>query len=114
MKLTFISDTHNRHKQITLNGGDILIHSGDFTSKGYSHEVEDFVKWFDKQDYKYKVFIAGNHELTFDPRQARIDEILSALPENIIYLENSGIVLWYVPVIRNDSRSQQRDGTGSI
>ncbi len=93
MKLTFISDTHNRHKQITLNGGDILIHSGDFTSKGYSHEVEDFVKWFDKQDYKYKVFIAGNHELTFDPRQARIDEILSTLPENIIYLENSGTII---------------------
>ena len=68
LRLTAISDTHNKHKSLThdLPGGDILIHSGDFTSIGRKQEVEDFVKWFNKIDnYNYKVFIAGNHDLTF-------------------------------------------------
>lgn len=68
MRITHISDTHNKHKQLNgkLPGGHLLIHSGDFTSIGREHEVESFVKWFNEQDYTHKVFIAGNHDLTFD------------------------------------------------
>ena len=31
MKITFISDTHTKHEQITSNlpGGDVIIHAGD-------------------------------------------------------------------------------------
>ena len=36
MKITFISDTHTKHKQLDLPGGDILIHSGDIMNSGYS------------------------------------------------------------------------------
>ena len=69
MRITHISDTHNKHKQLNgkLPGGDLLIHSGDFTSVGREHEVKNFVNWFNEIDnYTNKVFIAGNHDLTFD------------------------------------------------
>ena len=62
LKITFISDTHTKHNQITkdLPGGDILIHAGDMSSMGYKHEIENFCKWFDGLDnYDNKIFIAG-------------------------------------------------------
>jgi len=69
MRITHISDTHNKHNQLNgkLPGGDILIHSGDITSIGRKSEVERFIKWFNSIDnYTHKIFIAGNHDLTFD------------------------------------------------
>lgn len=68
-RITHISDTHNKHNQLNgkLPGGDILIHSGDVTSIGRKSEVERFIKWFNGIDnYTHKIFIAGNHDLTFD------------------------------------------------
>lgn len=63
MKVTFISDTHNRHRRIELPGGDMLIYAGDFMSSGYYiEELHDFVSWIAEQPYKYKVCIAGNHD----------------------------------------------------
>jgi Icc-related predicted phosphoesterase len=75
MKITFISDTHNKHKVITddLPGGDLLIHAGDLSSMGYEHEITEFCKWYDKlNNYDTKVFIAGNHDWGFqdDPEKA--------------------------------------------
>ena len=68
MRITFISDTHNKHKHLgELPGGDLLIHAGDFTSQGYKHEIESFCSWFNKlENYDTKVFIAGNHDLSFE------------------------------------------------
>lgn len=69
MRITHISDTHNKHNQLNglLPGGDLLIHSGDISSLGRKSEVERFVKWFnDIDNYTTKVFIAGNHDMTFD------------------------------------------------
>jgi Icc-related predicted phosphoesterase len=69
MRITHISDTHNKHNQLNglLPGGDLLIHSGDISSLGRKSEVERFVKWFnDIDNYANKVFIAGNHDMTFD------------------------------------------------
>lgn len=69
MRITHISDTHNKHNQLNgkLPGGDLLIHSGDISSIGRENEVERFIKWFNGIDnYTNKVFIAGNHDLSFD------------------------------------------------
>jgi Icc-related predicted phosphoesterase len=90
IKLTFISDTHNKHNQIknSLIGGDFLIHAGDFSSMGHAHEIENFCKWFDKIDnYTHKIFIAGNHDLGFENYYEQSIEIVNQYP-NIIYLQD--------------------------
>lgn len=89
MKITLISDTHSKHNQLTLPKGDILIHAGDVSSRGNKREVKNFLNWFSKQDYKYKIFIAGNHDFFFEQENENI--IQEIIPENIIYLNDSGI-----------------------
>jgi Icc-related predicted phosphoesterase len=131
MRITHISDTHNKHKQLNglLPGGDLLIHSGDISSLGRKSEVEGFIKWFNGIDnYTHKIFIAGNHDMTFDREQLLRDklahfegrteydtecaegkpdwlkELLGIhLRPNVSYLENSdvtidGIKIWGSPV----------------
>ena len=126
LRLTHISDTHNKHKKLNgkLPGGDILIHSGDISSLGRKSEVTDFIKWFNGIDnYMYKIFIAGNHDMSFQSEklmQDKIDyfdgkrtvweteglehipsegkpewlnELLSNLNPNVFYLENSYVEL---------------------
>jgi predicted MPP superfamily phosphohydrolase len=102
-----------------LPGGDLLIHSGDISSLGRKDEVMRFVKWFnDIDNYTNKVFIAGNHDMTFDReillrdklayfegkteydtecaegKPAWLEELLGIhLRPNVFYLENSFVML---------------------
>lgn len=62
MRIVAISDTHNQHEAIEVGSGDILIHAGDATGMGYKYELKDFIEWFAKQDFKYKIYIPGNHD----------------------------------------------------
>lgn len=65
MKITCISDTHNKHKYINplhLQDTDIIIHAGDFTSNGNQNQTINFLKWYESLDTKYKILIAGNHD----------------------------------------------------
>ena len=131
MRITHISDTHNKHNQLNglLPGGDLLIHSGDISSLGRQSEVERFVKWFNGIDnYANKVFIAGNHDMTFDKeillrnklahfegrddwdtscsegKPEWLDNLLtSELNPNVFYLENNfveidQIKIWGSPI----------------
>ena len=121
MRITHISDTHNKHNQLNglLPGGDLLIHSGDISSLGRKSEVERFVKWFNGIDnYTNKVFIAGNHDMTFDKeillrdklayfegkteydtscsegKPDWLDNLLqTGLNHNVFYLENNYVIL---------------------
>jgi Icc-related predicted phosphoesterase len=91
MIVTFISDTHNKHKQITehLPGGDLLIHAGDISSRGYKHEIQQFCKWFDSLDnYTVKTFIAGNHDFGFEKEPEMVKEIVGSY-KWINYLQDS-------------------------
>jgi Icc-related predicted phosphoesterase len=91
MKITLISDTHNKHKFVTndLPGGDLLIHAGDISSMGYEHEIREFCKWFNNIDnYTHKVFIAGNHDWGFQNNVEIVKEILNFY-ENITYLQDN-------------------------
>ena len=101
MRIVAISDTHNRHQSLVLPEGDMLIHAGDVSSQGKQSQVEDFLKWFSKQDFKYKIFIAGNHDFFFERMPE--DYIKSLIPKNVIYLNDSGveiegIKIWGSPV----------------
>lgn len=117
-----ISDTHAHHGKVDLPEGDLLIHAGDFTNTGYRNEVEDFLKWLKKVSRKYtygSVFIAGNHDRSFDPKYLReydndapegekplwLQELLNKYVNpsyGIRYLENSsttvqGLKIWGSP-----------------
>lgn len=89
MKIICISDTHNRHRELNLPSGDLLIHAGDFTDFGRPDEITDFINWFSQLDYTHKILIAGNHDLILFP------SLVNQLDgnKNFIYLENKGIVI---------------------
>jgi len=89
LRIVCISDTHGRHADLELPGGDVLVHAGDFTNHGEPREVAAFSEWFRAQPFARKVLVAGNHDflLQTDPAGAR--EMLSGIE----YLEGSGVVI---------------------
>jgi predicted phosphodiesterase len=66
VRIVCISDTHTYHKSIQLPPGDILLHAGDATYHGYEHEVRGFGEWMRSLPYMYKVYVAGNHDTSFE------------------------------------------------
>lgn len=77
-RCTAISDTHGYHERLDLKGGDFLFHSGDASFFGQPREIVPFIQWLGAQPYTHKVFIAGNHDMGFEP----IDE-----PEGIEHID---------------------------
>ena len=63
IKCVAVSDTHNMTDYINMPSGDIFFQSGDFTYNGTLEEVEHYNKWLGTLDFKYKIVIAGNHEI---------------------------------------------------
>ena len=103
MKIVVISDTHGQHraKSLKLSEGDMIIHAGDISSKGTLNSVVDFLDWFSGLSYKYKIFIAGNHDFLFEKDTP--ENIKKLIPENVIYLNDSkviieGINIWGSPI----------------
>jgi Icc-related predicted phosphoesterase len=60
MDITCISDLHGSFPK--LEGGDLLIIAGDLTFNDKFPGWIAFYDWFEKQDYRKKVYIAGNHD----------------------------------------------------
>lgn len=92
MRVTLLSDTHNKHSQVTgdMLDGQLVIHAGDISSMGYEHEIEDFCRWYDKLNYDHKVFIAGNHDWGFQDNVERTNQILNSF-KTIDYLQDDWI-----------------------
>jgi len=91
MRITFISDTHNKHNQVThsLPGGDLLIHAGDLTGRGYQKEITNFLNWYNSLDnYTHKIFIAGNHDWGFQESPDMCRELLKLYPK-VTYLQDN-------------------------
>lgn len=88
MKICCLSDTHNHHNKIIMPESDMIIHSGDFTSRGYSGEVESFLKWYEKQKAPHKILVMGNHEVELSKKP--FQEIQQMVEDKgIILLHNS-------------------------
>lgn len=89
MKILQISDTHNRHRQLTnLPEADVIVHCGDFADNGTEEEVLDFLNWYIDLPYKYKIFVTGNHDLClWDAKD------IEGLPENVFFLQDRGVTI---------------------
>ena len=88
MHILHISDTHSKHNLLqSLPPADIIVHSGDISLNGTEDEIIDFIEWFDTLPYKYKIFIAGNHD------DYLFKANLEGLSGNCFYLCNSEITI---------------------
>ena len=103
MKITICSDTHTRHNELNgqLPGGDLLIHAGDIMNSGYNKkEIHHFCEWFEAQDYKHKIFIAGNHDRMFEDHPLESNAIVNNY--GVTYLQDDediidGVKLYGTP-----------------
>lgn len=99
IRLVCISDFHT-YFPTDLPEGDILVMAGDATFEGRTYELEKFNSDLGNVPHKYKVFVAGNHDLMFEESP----EIAAKLTHNIThYLNDSGceiegIKFWGSPV----------------
>jgi Icc-related predicted phosphoesterase len=98
MRITVISDTHTKHGLIPLTdlpGGDLLIHAGDIMNSGYNkNDIHDFCTWFNSlNQYKDKVFIAGNHDRMFENHSLEANIIVNNY-SNVIYLQDDDFVIY--------------------
>ena len=125
MKILHISDTHGFHNLLTIPKDiDMVIHSGDSTNYKdlYKNEVElqDFIYWYSRVKVKYKILIAGNHDITLEKNLFNIKQTLK--DNNIIYLENESVTIesikiWgspYTPTFGNWSFMKARHKLGKI
>jgi Icc-related predicted phosphoesterase len=91
MKIVVISDTHNKHPELILSKGDILIHCGDFSNK--TEQISDFINWFAEQNFKYKILIAGNHDYALDDSDYNESFRQICYTLGISYLQDSSITI---------------------
>ncbi|KAL2817574.1 Metallo-dependent phosphatase-like protein [Aspergillus granulosus] len=107
LNVVCISDTHNTKPN--LPDGDILIHAGDLTQSGTRRELEEQINWLDSQPHRYKLLIAGNHELCLDSQFSRSTLRKEGTPDehkhhhdqdpmdwkSLIYLNNTSATLTF-------------------
>lgn len=86
-KLVLISDTHLNHR--ALPPGDILVHAGDACASGSGRDWLTFCAWWNKLDFKHKIFVAGNHDRVLEAQPTWAREQL----QDTRYLEDSGVRL---------------------
>ncbi|MCM4155356.1 metallophosphatase domain-containing protein [Gramella sp. AN32] len=91
MRLVCLADTHNKHHDMVIPDGDILIHAGDCTDGGSKHETEDFLKWMESQMHPVKILVPGNHDFYFEKQ-----ENLENLPLSIHTLINQSLIIEYL------------------
>ena len=75
LRFVAISDTHNKHADLVVPPGDVLIHAGDVTWGGTLAEVEAFNAWLGTLPHKHKIVVAGNHDFAFDPAVCKDDRV---------------------------------------
>lgn len=66
------SDTHGRHRELQVpENVDIVICAGDAVEDNLAgNEYDDFIEWFASLPCKWKIFVPGNHEISFELDQA--------------------------------------------
>ena len=90
ISVTAISDLHGFYPK--LEGGDLLIIAGDLTARDLTREYDEFDDWLKAQNYRKKVFIAGNHDNSWVKEKPRKFNMYwgSHTEEKFEYLCDSG------------------------
>ena len=89
MKIVVISDTHEKHEELGVLEGDVLIHYGDFelgweTSEGAVDRLDD---WFGRQSFGLILCIGGNHDFALQARVGVRDPVF----RNATYLQDRSV-----------------------
>jgi len=87
-RIVLISDTHNRHGELVVPDGDILIHAGDFSLTGYRPEIESFNTWLGTLPHRHKIVVAGNHDRGLEENPGSYEPLIS----NAVYLLDSSVI----------------------
>jgi Icc-related predicted phosphoesterase len=89
LKVVVLSDTHNKHNEIKVPDGDLILHAGDATMMGTLAEISIFAQWYGSLPHPAKIFVAGNHDFGFEKSNEDRETALGMLEGNgIIYLED--------------------------
>jgi Icc-related predicted phosphoesterase len=89
VRVVCISDTHGRHRDLTVPAGDLLIHAGDLTRHGTLDELRDLNAWLGDLPHQHRLVIAGNH----DHCCVAAPEVLTAVFSNAHYLCDTSVTV---------------------
>ncbi|CAL5991921.1 Calcineurin-like_phosphoesterase [Hexamita inflata] len=95
IKVSVISDLHGKESKIQhlLSGGDILFCTGDITPiiNRTIFAVLSFLKWFNAQNYTYKIFIGGNNDNFLQRHEQYICALIAKKYSSVTYLNDEQI-----------------------
>uniref|UniRef100_A0AC35G5Z2 Calcineurin-like phosphoesterase domain-containing protein n=1 Tax=Panagrolaimus sp. PS1159 TaxID=55785 RepID=A0AC35G5Z2_9BILA len=110
VRFVCISDTHEKLDELLpqIPAGDVLIHCGDFTNFGDESAIRKFDTEIGLLPHKYKIVIAGNHELGFEDNEdltLRGEKYIEhgtpegyKLLKNCIYLHDNSVTVFGIKV----------------
>lgn len=64
MRFVLVSDTHERHRELSVPEGDVLLHGGDGLELGIS--PADLDGWFGELGFAHVLAVAGNHDFPLE------------------------------------------------
>ena len=106
------SDTHGKHRNLQVpENVDIVICACDVVEDDLlGGEYDDFIEWFASLPCKWKVFVPGNHELSFELDKAKeITDVQSkkdcVLNSHLIQLL-CGIWIFLLNVVHSEAWNQ--------
>jgi Icc-related predicted phosphoesterase len=95
MKIDLISDTHEKHAYLVSlyeSDADMIIFAGDAANDKRAEFNEkpfyDFCTWFENLPHKYKIFVPGNHDTSFEKGFVKKENF-----PGIMFLVNEEIII---------------------
>eukprot|EP00928_Gymnodinium_smaydae_P017959 TRINITY_DN16846_c0_g2_i1.p1 TRINITY_DN16846_c0_g2~~TRINITY_DN16846_c0_g2_i1.p1 ORF type:complete len:273 (+),score=28.60 TRINITY_DN16846_c0_g2_i1:48-866(+) len=126
-RIVCVSDTHERHRNVFVPSGSVLIHCGDMLtinrhfSPSYSmQKLDDFAEWIGALEFiDGKVVIAGNHDAVLEEIGAdaarelfkRYDQSVSYLEDEGVNVGEGGLSIWGSPLSRGSSSNDAFQST---